>query len=155
MKDNYYRIYDQLYDSYPEDFLTLRLASFRGSFLSNQVLEELREFAYQQEYFTGIMRQVILIYEMDNGLKLRPDAKLFLVTNFNQMVVKPLLIAREEKQLNISRESLANNIKNDLLAIIKYSVGIKKESQVSGHEVMRAIDELWGNLESTKFEIWG
>lgn len=155
MKDFYNRIYDQLYDGYPDEFIALRLGAFRGTNLANQFIEELREFINEQEYYVGNMRQHIMIYEMDNGFFLRPDAKMFLVTNFNQMIIKPLIIARAEKQIDLNREQLSNIIKNDLLTILRYTFDTRKETKASGHDVMRAIDKLWGNLESTKFEVWG
>lgn len=155
MNENYYRIYDQLYDSYPDEFMALRLGAFRGTYLANQFIEELREFVYEQEYYVGIMRQSILMYEMDNGFLLRPDAKMFLVTNFNQMIIKPLIVAKAEKKIELTQKSISEIIKNDLVTIMKFTYEIKKEKKASGHDVMKAIDQLWGKLESTKLEIWG
>ncbi|WP_445908871.1 hypothetical protein [Yeosuana sp.] len=155
MNDNYYRIYDQLYDTYPDEFLALRLGAFRGTYLANRFIEELREFIYEQEYFVGIMRQTIMIYEMDNKFFLRPDAKMFLVTNFNQMIIKPLLVARTENKIDLNQKSISEMIQSDLKTILRFTYEIKKEKQASGHDVMKAIDQLWGKLESTKLEIWG
>lgn len=155
MNENYYRIYDQLYDSYPDEFMALRLGAFRGTYLANQFIEELREFVYEQEYYVGIMRQSILMFEMDNGFLLRPDAKMFLVSNFNQMIIKPMIVAKAEKHIELNQKSIAEIIKNDLVTIMKFTYEIKKEKQASGHDVMKAIDQLWGKLESTKLEIWG
>lgn len=155
MKDFYNRIYDQLYDGYPDEFIALRLGTFRGTNLGNQFFEELREFVFEQEYYVGNMRQQIMLYEMDNGFFLRADAKIFLVTNFNQMIIKPLIIARTEKQIDLNREELSHIITKDINTILRYTYDHRKENKASGHEIMRAIDNLWGELESSKFEIWG
>lgn len=155
MNNNYYRIYDQLYETYPDEFLALRLGAFRGTYLASKFIEELREFVYEQEYFVGIMRQVIMIYEMDNKFFLRPDAKMFLVTNFNQMIIKLLLLARTKNQIDLNQKSISEIIKSDINTILKLTYQIKKEREASGHDVMKAIDQLWGKLESTKLEIWG
>lgn len=155
MKDFYNRIYDQLYDGYPDEFIALKLGYFRGTNLTNQFFEELREFVYEQEYYVGNMRQQIMSYEMDNEFFLRADAKMFLVSNFNQMIIKPLIIARTEKRIDLNREQLSSIIKKDLNTILRYTYDNRKEKKASGHEIMRAIDNLWIELESTKFEVWG
>ncbi|WP_339884659.1 hypothetical protein [Polaribacter vadi] len=155
MNDNYNKIYDQLYDSYPDEFIALRLGTFQGTFFANQFIRELREFVSEQEYYVGKMRETILLYEMNNSFFLRPDAKMFLVTNFNQMIVKTLIVAKAEKQLDLSKKSLSKMINNDLETIMSYTFKIKKERKASGHDVMKAIDQLWGQLECTKLKIWG
>ena len=155
MNDNYYRIYDQLYDTYPDEFLALRLGTFRGSFFANQFYEELREFIREQEYYVGIIRQTIMVYEMDNRFFLRPDAKMFLVTNFNQMIIKPIIIAKNENSLNLKQYSISEIIEKDVKTILRHTFEIKRDKEASGHDIMRAIDQLWGKLESTKLEIWG
>lgn len=155
MKDDYYRIYDQIYDNYPDEFLALRLGSFRGTYLTSRFTEEFREFVYEQEYFVGIMKQTIMNFEMDNRFFLRPDAKMFLITNFNQMIIKPLLIASTEKIIDLNQKTISEMIQSDLKTILRFTTEIKKERQASGHDVMRAIDQLWGELASTKLEIWG
>ena len=96
-----------------------------------------------------------MIYEMDNKFFLRPDAKMFLVTNFNQMIIKPLLVARTENQIDLNQKSISEMIQSDLKTILRFTYEIKKERQASRHDVMKAIDQLWGKLESTKLEIWG
>lgn len=154
MKEKFYKTYDILYDIYPEDSLAYKIG-FRDSAFTKNVISELRKFNFEQEQFTLMMRTTIQLFEMEENYPLRPDAKMFLISNFNQMIVKPIIYLKQENNIDITTGDLLRTIAKDLNTILKYSLKIKKEEKISGHEMMKAIDNLWPTLESTKYELWG
>jgi hypothetical protein len=95
------------------------------------------------------------------NMRLRPDAKLFLLSNFHLMVVVPLLENAYRNgpgpraELN---QDLVSAIKQDIETILEdaystaYEAGVR---EVSGHAVMTSIDKLWKGLKTTSFRIWG
>lgn len=154
MKEKFEEAYNLLYDIYPEEGLVYRMG-FRDSAFTKDTISELRRFNLEQERYLLMMRTTIQLFEMKNKFPLRVDAKLFLLTNFNQMIVKPLVHLQDENMIDLSANDLLNTIAQDLNRILYYSLELKKEEKVSGHEIMTAIDKLWQTLESTKYELWG
>lgn len=95
------------------------------------------------------------------NMRLRPDAKLFLLSNFHLMVIVPLLENENRygpgplAELN---QSLTTAIRQDLEAILEDAYSSTYEAgtrEVSGHAVMASIDKLWKGLKTTSFRIWG
>lgn len=154
MKEKFDKAYELLYGIYPEEGLVYRIG-FRESVFTNQTISELRRFNLEQEKYLLMMRTTIQLFEMKHYSPLRSDAKLFLLTNFNQMIVKPLVHLQDENSIDITSSDLLNTISRDLNQILNYSLELKKEDKISGHEIMTAIDKLWLTLESTKYELWG
>ncbi len=95
----------------------------------------------------------------DQSVTFRPDAKFFLLTNFHLMIVRPL---QERKntwwdQTKIER-NYSEDIKSDIRKIMSFAADTAKAKQkkiVSGHEIMKAIDQNWKQLKLTSLEIWG
>jgi phosphatidylinositol kinase/protein kinase (PI-3 family) len=95
------------------------------------------------------------------NMKLRSDAKLFLLSNFHLMVIVPLLEGenrygpRPPSELN---RNLATAIRQDLEVILEDAYSLSYEAgskEVSGHSVMSSIDKNWKGLKTTSFRIWG
>lgn len=155
MKKKFYRTYDQLFDIYPEDSLAYRI-EFIDNKLTKEAIRELREFKYQQENYVTMMRKTITLYEIEKEIQFRPDAKLFLVINFNEMIVKPLIFRQLENEKETSPKDLFITIQLDLIRVMNHAVEFKQNDEdISGHRIMKSIDELWGKLDSTKYELWG
>lgn len=100
----------------------------------------------------------------DGVEKLRSDAKYFLLTNFHNLIVKPVLADVYFSIENpswprppISLPELRIAIKIDIQAIIT-DAGKNVDpnaDRVSGHQIMAAINRVWRELRTTRFEIWG
>jgi hypothetical protein len=97
----------------------------------------------------------------DPTMRLRSDAKFFLMVNFHQMIIRPLIDHPPFKKSdsNIPPEDLRIAIEEDINSIVKGSIintnEFKGGEGVSGHEIMKSIDQLWSSLKTTKFELWG
>lgn len=95
------------------------------------------------------------------SMTLRPDAKLFLLSNFHLMVILPMLenaYRNGPAPLSELNQDLTSAVKQDLESILEdaysaaYDAGVK---EVSGHAVIASIDKLWKGLKTTSFRIWG
>lgn len=155
MKEKFHIAYDQLYDMYPEDSLTLRFGEYSKSRLGSILVREMREFVYGQEYFLQTIKNTIMLFELENKHSLRPDAKYFLLTCFNQMIIKPLVYLSIEKKFELNESDFKQVIEKDITTILNYCNRHKKEMIISGHDVLKSVDNLWGELISTKYELWG
>lgn len=154
MKSKYYTIYDRLYDIFPEQYLIVRLSSTNIG-LGHRIADELRQQYIKEEQFIQAVKHEILNFEFEYNFPLRPDAKYFLLTSFSTMIIKPLVALMLDNDNDITDESLTKIIKNDIEVILVNSISRKKEDKVSGHEIMSSIDSLWGQLQSTKLDLWG
>lgn len=153
MKNSFYKIYDYLYDIYSEEILSHRLSL--GSTIWKSRFRDERRFALYQEEFIELIHEVIREFEYANNFPLRPDAKLLLISCFHHMIIKPIVFSYLEDESNITRNQLSFTIKSDLNLILTQSVEINRNNEISGHVILKQIDNLWGKLESTKFELWG
>lgn len=124
------------------------------------------------EYYSLITLVRRSIDKTDKENILRPDAKFYLLVNFDNLIIKPLFMEREPRSLNNDLFlKLGKSIQSDIRAIIEasqksydgkfekkeseISEEILRERQVSGHRIMETINELWKDLKTAQFEIWG
>lgn len=156
MNAKFNRTYDMLYDMYPDGYFVHRFAKFDNNFLGfAKMSSELREFYIRQESIVEILRNEIQVFEHNQRFPFRPDAKYFLITNFNNMIIKPILYQILENDREITEDTLRDYVKNDIKTIMKNSFEIKKEELISGHDILRSIDTLWPELQSTQMKLWG
>jgi hypothetical protein len=106
-------------------------------------------------YLLMIIRKTI--NEISTKKSLRPDAKYFLIVNFHFLVVKPLWKKKTRGRYLLEElyPSLEEDIKNDIILIIKSADEESKDPEISGHQIINTIDKLWKKLKTTSFEIWG
>ncbi|WP_053990088.1 hypothetical protein [Mangrovimonas sp. TPBH4] len=137
MDSNYYKIYENLYADYLYDWDRQRRVSF-----------------YTDYDFIKTIRRSIDRADTENNL--RPDAKYFLMVNFHHLIVRPLMESRLEIYFPNHKEflDLEYSIQTDIGTIISESIKDNKED-VSGHQIMKTIDNLWRELRTTRLEIWG
>jgi len=152
MKDKFNRAYDELYDMYPDAYFLARFSDHR--FLG-RISGEYREFFVRIEPLVEIIRSEIQQFEFKNRFPFRPDAKYFLITNFNNMIIKPIMYQIISNDQEVTENQLREYLKGDINLIMKISFENKKETLVSGHDVLKSIDTLWPELQSTKIELWG
>lgn len=156
MKEKFNKTYDSLYDMYPDGYFVHRSSRFDKDHLGFvKISSELREFYIRQEAIIELLRREILNFEIQRKFPFRPDAKYFLITNFNNMIVKPILYQILENDKEISEETLREYVTSDIKTIMYNSLEIRKEKLVSGHDILKSIDSLWSQLQSTKMELWG
>lgn len=162
MNRKFNRIYDQLYDFYEGRNILYKIPEMNNR-LFEELYYELRNFNLRIELFTQRVRYNITIFEFENNFPLREDAKFFLLTTFDNMIIKPIvsyyLDESEDNEPNINFENfdkeLFEIIDFDINLILRNSLRNKKEEKISGHEILKTVDNLWGEMKSSKVEIWG
>jgi hypothetical protein len=89
--------------------------------------------------------------------RLRPDAKLFLLNNFHQMIVKPLINDYNFEMEDINISKMKQECEEDVEVILNKSIEEIEyhENEISGHLIMRIMDRLWRGLNMTRMEVWG
>lgn len=140
MKDEYYKVYKDLYESYVQD---------------TDLVRRERIFTPDDYYYVRIIRRSI--NKADNKYILRSDAKYFLIVNFHHLIVRPLIKRRPKQDLFNQKgiHDLEDSIQSDINLIVSGAIRERREQEISGHQIMRSIDKLWKKLETTKLEIWG
>lgn len=154
MKDKFHRTYDELYDIYPEFNFLNRFASY-NNIMFRRLNSEYREFFLKEELFIESVKREIMEFEFEKRFPFRPDAKYFLLTSFHSMIIKPLLYQVQNEDTEISEKLISELIKSDIKTIMINSLDYKKEDKISGHDILKSIDTLWPQLQSTKMELWG
>lgn len=106
--------------------------------------------------------------EIENDI--RPDAKLFLLVNFFELILHPILKGRTARSLNLSPDDILNQddelkkyLDHDLRIILKSSKQSQRElsrqrdekRKISGHDVVNAISRSWSKLNLLKVDVWG
>lgn len=105
--------------------------------------------------YAEIIDETIDEISNNNKIIIRPDAKFFLLLNFHQMIIKPILIRKKENTKEDVQE-IESYIKEDLNKIILSAAILSEEEEdISSHKIMTSIDNLWNTLNSTKLELWG
>ncbi|RZA01240.1 MAG: hypothetical protein EOP47_11400 [Sphingobacteriaceae bacterium] len=138
MNIEYSRAYENLYADYVYDERRMIYPYFR----------------YEYDLIRTIMRA---IDQNSKGLiNFRPDAAYFLLVNFHQMIVRPLLEVRTYTKFIGNESELNQLINDDIKTIIQTAVNkATPDNEITGHAVMEAINNLWRQLRTTKLEIWG
>ena len=157
MKSHYNRIYKDLYNQYIDEFYDDRYRSRVSKYFRRRFRDE-DEYYYLQEDFMQMIENEMDKMETYGNIRLRGDAKLFLLTNFHQMIIRPLLLASiSQKTIPplLRRNKLIEMVRADIQAVVEFSREDSNEEEISGHSIMRSIDKMWGKLNSAKFEIWG
>lgn len=152
MKEKFNRTYDELYGMYPDAYF---LARFSDNSLLGRISSEYREFFVRMEPLVEIIRNEIQDFEFKYRWPFRPDAKYFLITNFNNMIIKPIMYNIFQNDDEVTEGQLKEYIRSDVKLIMITSYENKKEKLISGHDVLKSIDTLWPQLQSTKMELWG
>lgn len=161
MKPEYNLIYSQLFDSYEEGNFFYRISPDFSELLRDAYYE-FRDYNLRREIFSERIKRNITRFEHENKYPLRADAKFFLVSTFDNMIIKPLLkrYIESTQNENVSFYDFENEmfdiIDFDIILILRNSLKNRDgDSKISGHQIIKSVDMLWGEMRSSKFEIWG
>lgn len=83
------------------------------------------------------------------GRRLRPDAKLFLLINLLQMIVRPVSLAGRRNQSDLGRILFA-----DTVSPLKEAAGETRDREVSSHAVLQALTKNWMKLNLSALKLW-
>lgn len=139
MERPFYEVYEMLYAEYVYE------SEFRNR----------RFFLYSEYSILKEMRRTIDAEDKENSL--RPDAKYFLLVNFHHLIIKPLFERRysTEWKSDVEFGGLREDINEDIVTIIRKTKQRSNIQEISGHQIMKTIDENWQNLKVTNRKIWG
>lgn len=95
--------------------------------------------------------------------RIRSDAYHFLLVNFHQMIVMPILMDPNgpiQNHFNRKRNPFYPNdfykvISDDIEKILLSATNNKDHDEISGHAILDAVAQQYKNLQTMKFEIWG
>lgn len=168
MNNNYHLVYSKLYKDYISKYE--KMAFF--------ALEYSSEYGMSLRY-NNVKKEYELLMQIDNAIRnasrsfpekirdyLRPDAKYFLLVNYHLLIIRPLIMGPQmRRRLNEPRErnlfspnELRETINSDINLILnKANDSIKDDTkeEITGHTIVDTISNNWGNLKSTKFNVWG
>ncbi|MGE8514423.1 MAG: hypothetical protein ACN6N7_17105 [Chryseobacterium culicis] len=162
MKDEYNKIYEQLFDYYEEGDLFYKINPDYSKVLQN-IYYEFKDYNLRRQIFSERVKRNIMDFEYQNKFPLRSDAKFFLVSTFDNMIVKPILQNYLEKN-RLGTNNYYSDFESELFEIIDYDIKLilnnslnkrQGEEKISGHQIIRSVDNLWGEMKSSKIEIWG
>lgn len=138
MNSEFYEIYGEMLEEYRDDYRFGPRRFFRMFSPSSD------------QSFRLIEKAVEEVCEQKK-VKLRPDAKYFLITNFHQMVAMPVTIAfGRQVQGNISEL-----IREDISLIISTAGSrLNEQKEITGGMILRTVGEMWDKLKTNAENIW-
>jgi hypothetical protein len=137
MREEFYKAYEDLYFEYVDE----------------QYLIRRRPYLLSKEYYKIIIIKIrISIEEADKENKLRPDAKYFLLVNFDHLIVRPLF---ERRPYQKGFYEIEKAIEADISTIFSTAKQEPEQDEISGHKIMNTINKLWKDLKTTRLELWG
>jgi len=142
MRQEFYGIYGRLYSLYStgrESLLTSRLP--------------IRSWRKR----TALIAEAIRVAEerLSMGERVRPDARLFLLVNLDQMVVLPVGLAGVEELTRHRYHGLLRTIVDDVMLLLSTAARDASNETVSAHHLITALATRWKDLKLAKHEIWG
>lgn len=138
MNIEYYRAYENLYADY--------------------VYEERHPFRPYFPYEYDLIRTIRRAIDRNSDPleNFRSDARYFLLVNFHQMIIRPLLEVRPYSNPILDPIDFFQAINDDVGTVIQNArENASYGGEITGHSMMQSINNLWPQLRTTKFEIWG
>lgn len=91
----------------------------------------------------------------------RDDAKLFLLINFTELIVIPVIerFSQEPSDIYINEDAFWEDVERDIGFILDYAQrqkkGGKNINEISSHSILKAINSQWNNILTLRIELWG
>ena len=148
-------VYDTLFQSYPRAFGFIPFGPNwpPGRRIERVIVREIWDSIEQ-------MTPGPALSQFEPDIRLRSDAKLFLLSNFHLMVIRPL-IERDWQYPDFIGEEAALNltsaVRDDIQFILKEAYLLAQNSrnqEVSAHMIMSVVDRLWKELRTMSFKLW-
>lgn len=99
-----------------------------------------------------------LIVRETEGAKpyLRPDAKLFLLTNLTNLVIAPIARAGGKRRTDAAMKAIASDIKLIIseAARRRASKSAGNNSEITSGDIIAATAKLWDKLKINEFKFW-
>jgi hypothetical protein len=158
MEPTYEHIFDDLYNvwsdqDYPNRPRIAELASFKSNEPVNTVRRTIED-----------AQQAL---EVSEGLRLRSDARYFLLMNLSEMVARPIQMRTGEPPFEGPSAELDSVLRGDLDLLLSdaarrhierqrsLGAGRRPDREISGHSVVEALAANWTRLKLNSYRIWG
>lgn len=140
MDEKFDSAFETLFSEFPINYRAIQYSyDFPPSIISNE-LREIRNYISKKISFVN--------------KTVRSDAKFYLLSSYLNMVLLPLLITTEESSGSYPlKPELLKDMRKDIDLIIAEAESIDAK-EISSHTIMKAIDRLWGQLNSTSEALW-
>lgn len=159
MREEFKKIYTELYEEYVnqgsynprEHKLTWHTTLLYEEYVK-QVLHNSHEYKLMWHTTLAIEKNSS---KLDLDQSLREDAKLFLLVNFHQMVLKPVLNSNSH---NHNMEDLMRSLNDDIYLILqtcRENMNTHNKSYISAHMILSAIDQRWEDIKTLIKDLWG
>ena len=147
MKREYHGIYQLLYNEY-ENYNYQDTIFRRNIFLESRT----SEFARVSAELRKMIDEEISNNKLGN--RIRNDSKYFLLLNFHQMFIIPLLLNDNVFQgITNEYKNSFETMRNDIRMILSYAS--KSANEITSHSILLAINELWKELKISSYDVWG
>jgi hypothetical protein len=105
--------------------------------------------------------------EASQGLRLRSDARYFLLLNLSEMVVRPIQMRTGEPPFAGPSGDLDRMLRGDLDLLLSDAArrhaerqrslggGRRPDPEISGHSIIEALAANWTRLKLNSYRIWG
>lgn len=148
MRESFERIYKELSDFY-------RLSFSVGFSMPITNKGYIRFIIDSIEWINDAIESSIKKFRLED--RVRSDAKHFLLINFHQMVVMPIINPRNEHYpVEVNSGELHAFINEDINEIL-YTASTKEDAdrQITGTSLIKVLPEMIDSLRISKLEIWG
>jgi len=145
MDEEYYQIYREMYETYSLPGLPGPFFSYRGRFLRNS-----RRQGELRSAVTKIKGAIDGYAETRDGFGIRPDAKYFLIVNFVQVILVPIIAARD----SMSTDQLLEDAAADIKVVLDEAAKGSDEREMSSHDIIQSINNVWYQLKLTDALLW-
>jgi hypothetical protein len=145
MDQEFYRIYEQLYDLRASDPLRSRVFWLRRLLLP--------PFDRSGSAPVGWVRESIDAASANLPGQLRPDAKYFLLTNFVEMVLLPLY--HSENPVRLEENELRDAVFQDVQMLVRRAAEERQAEEITAADILRVTAGSLDDLRVNKFRGWG
>jgi hypothetical protein len=101
---------------------------------------------YLRELIAGVNERLVA----ERGVRLRPDAQLFLLLNFRELIARPL----DARGPTDVRGELRGGLEHDIWTVADAAAEEAEEPEVSGHQVVNALSSTWYRMVTLRWGIW-
>ena len=95
------------------------------------------------------LRSILRTVQEQTHRQLRADARYLLLLNFTAMVIRPA-----EASGKATVEEMKKATTEDISTIVGQAFTYRKEGEISGHDIIKALTSVWGKLKTMAYHIW-
>ena len=123
----------------------------------------LRNISPQYKNYRNKVKNIIntKIESLRLKVEVRDDAKLFLLINFTDLIIIPVIerFSQEPSTIYINEDDFWEDVERDITFILDYAQRQQKRGknigEISSHSILNAINSQWNKILTLRIELWG